>query len=175
LKTVNENKTNNGRYVILRLIDTLLGIRYNDLARITKLNNGVISHFLNVLEKNSLIKTVRCSNGKITRYYSSSISSDHYLIIGYLKSETARRIILFLYFNNRNNFEEIRIHIKRTTSTTSWNLKRLVVDNVILKSRDKKQHCYAISNPTLVTRVLENSDYLLMDGDIDIGKLHIQI
>lgn len=175
MKTVYQNKTNNGKYLILRIINELPGIRYNDLARLTKLNNGVISHFLNVLEKNSLIKAVRCSNGKITRYYSSSISSDQYLIIGYLKSETARRIILLLYLNNSNNFEEIRLHIKRSTSTTSWNLRRLVEDNVIIRSRNEKQLCYSISNSILVARVLENSDNLPMDGDIDISKIHIQI
>ncbi|WP_148687624.1 hypothetical protein [Candidatus Nitrosocosmicus hydrocola] len=122
------------------------------------------------MEKKSFIKAVRCSNGKITRYYPSSISSEYYLIIGYFKSETARNIILFLYFNNSNNFEEIRLHIKRAISTTSWNLKRLVEDNVIVKSRNKKQHCYSISNPILVARVLEYSNNLLMDGYIDIDK-----
>jgi predicted transcriptional regulator len=102
---------NNCRYAILRLIDQLPGVRYNDLARITKRNNGVISHSLYVLEKNYLIKVVRCSNGKITRYFSISISDEDCSIIGYLKTETARKIILFLHYNGGSNFKKIRLHL----------------------------------------------------------------
>lgn len=100
LNTKTDNNINkNGRDMILNTINQLPGIRYNDLARITKLNSGVISHSLCVLEKNNLVKVIRCSNGKITRYFSNSISDKYYSIIGYLKTETTRKIILFLHYS----------------------------------------------------------------------------
>ncbi|MDN5844876.1 MAG: ArsR family transcriptional regulator [Candidatus Nitrosocosmicus sp.] len=116
LENRTNNKNNNFKYVILTLIIQIPGIRYNDLARITKFNNGVISHSLRVLEKNNLVKVVRCSNGKITRYFTSSIPDENCPIIAFLKNETTRKIILFLHYNRESNFEKIRHHINETGS-----------------------------------------------------------
>ena len=175
-KMTNENKTNNNvRYAILRLIVHLPGIRYNDLARITNLNNGVISYSLCVLEKNYLIKVARCSNGKITRYFSISISDEDCSIIGYLKIKTARKIILFLHYNGESHFEKIRLHINKASSTTSWNLQRLVDDHIIVKLRAKNYQYYYIKNPSLIAKVIQNSANLLLDRDIDIVKLRVTV
>ncbi|TVP41002.1 winged helix-turn-helix transcriptional regulator [Candidatus Nitrosocosmicus arcticus] len=171
-----ENRTNNnGRYSIFRLIIQIPGIRYNDIARITKFNNGVISHFLCVLKKNYYIKVVRCSNGNIARYFSSSISYEDCLIIGYLKNETARKIVLFLHYNSESNFEKIRLNINKASSTTSWNLKRLIDDDIIVKSRAKNHQYYFIKNPSQVAKFLQNSTNLLLDGDTDVMKLSVTV
>jgi predicted transcriptional regulator len=144
------NNRNNCRHTILRLINQQPGIRYNALARITKLNNGVISHCLCVLEKNYFIKVVRCSNGKITRYFSISIPEEYYPVIGYLKNETTHKIILFLHYNGESNFKKIRLHINKASSTTSWNLNRLAIDDIIVKLRANNNSYYFIKNPSLV-------------------------
>ena len=171
-----ENRTNNnGRYSILRLIIQIPGIRYNDIARITNFNNGVISHFFCVLKKNYVIKLVRCSNGNIARYFSSSISNEDCLIIGYLKNETARKIVLFLHYNRESNFKKIRLDINKASSTTSWNLKRLIDDDIIVKSIAKNHQYYFIKNPSLVTKILQNSTNLLLDGDTDVMKLSLTV
>lgn len=49
-------KANNGRNLVLKLIYDIHGIRFNDLSRITKVNNGTLSHSIRVLERNNLIK-----------------------------------------------------------------------------------------------------------------------
>jgi predicted transcriptional regulator len=144
------------------------------LARITKLNNGVISHSLFLLEKNYHIKVARCSNGKITRYFSNSVSDKYYSIIGYLKTETTRKIILFLYYNGESDFKRIRQHIKRASSTKSWNLKRLIADNIIVKSRTENHQYYFIKNPSLA-KGLQIYANLLLDGDTDAMKLSVAV
>lgn len=164
------NKPNLSRYLILKLINHMPGIRYNDLKRITKFNNGTLSHYLKTLEKDRLIRAFRCSKGRITRYYSSSISSDDFLIIGYLKSETPSRIILFLYYNSESTFEEIKLHIRKASSTTSWNLGRLINDDIIVKSRNKEHRLYFIRNLNLVTRVIENPSNLYLDRAVLISN-----
>lgn len=137
--TDNYNDNNNSRLTILSLINQLPGVRYSDLARITKHNNGVISHYLCTLEKSYCIKAIRCSNGKITRYFSISIGDKYYPVIGYLKNETTRKIILFLYYNGESNFKKIQLHINKASSTTFWNLKKLVDDNIIVRLKTKKK------------------------------------
>jgi predicted transcriptional regulator len=171
-----ENGTNNmGRYLILRLINQIPGIRYNDIARITNLNNGVISYSLCVLKKNYFIKVVRYSNGKVARYFASSISNEDCLIIGYLKNGTTNKIILFLYFNGESNFKKIRSHINKAPSTTSWNLKRLIDDDIIIKSRTQSHQYYIIKNPLIVTKVLQNFAQLFLDRDTIAMKLSIAV
>lgn len=44
------------RLKLLKIIQSFLGIRYNDLIRTTGFNNGTLSHHLATLEKNSIIK-----------------------------------------------------------------------------------------------------------------------
>ncbi len=172
----NENKTNNNvRCAILRLIVHLPGIRYNDLARITNLNHGVISYSLCVLEKNYSIKVVRCSNGKITRYFSISVADEDCSIIGYLKTETVRKIILFLHYNGESRFEKVRLHIDKASSTTSWNLKKLVDDDIIVKLRVKNYRYYYVKSPSLVAKVIQNYANLLLDRDTDIAKLRVTV
>jgi predicted transcriptional regulator len=173
--TLENRSNNNGRYSILRLIIQLPGIRYNDIARITKFNNGVISHFLCVLKKNYFIKVVRCSNGNIARYFSSSIANEDCLIIGYLKNETARKIVLFLHYNRESNFEKIRLDINKASSTTSWNLRRLIDDDIIVKSRTKNHQYYFIKNPSLVAKILQNSTSLNLDGDTNVIKQRVTV
>lgn len=156
---------NNIRLLIQNLINHLPGIRYNDIVRITNCNNGVISYSLLVLEKNHRIKVVKCSNGKITRYFSISIPDEHCPIIGYLKNETTRKIILLLHYRGKSNFKQLKIHIHKASSTTFWNLKRLVDDDVISKFKTKNNYCYIIKNPILVTKVLQDIPNLLLDRD----------
>ena len=172
--TDNYNDNNNSRLTILSLINQLPGVRYNDLARITKHNNGVISHYLCTLEKSYCIKAIRCSNGKITRYFSISIDDKYYPLIGYLKNETTRKIILFLYYNGESNFKKIQLHINEASSTTFWNLKKLVDDNIIVRLKTKKNNYYFIKNPSLVDKVLQTFDNLLLDRDTEITKLSIR-
>ena len=174
LKNSTDNNNKNSRLTILSLINQLPGVRYNDLARITQHNNGVISYSLCTLEKNYCIKAIRCSNAKITRYFSISISDKYCPVIGYLKNETTRKIILFLYYNGESNFKKIQLHINKASSTTFWNLKRLLDDNIIVRLKTKKNNCYFIKNPSLVDKVIQTFDDLLLDRDTEITKLRIR-
>ncbi|HKR74227.1 MAG TPA: winged helix-turn-helix transcriptional regulator, partial [Candidatus Nitrosocosmicus sp.] len=45
----------NNRGTILKIINSFPGIRYRDILRLTKLNNGTLSHHLSTLEKRSII------------------------------------------------------------------------------------------------------------------------
>lgn len=158
-------KTNGSKNLILKLIVNYPGIRYNDLARITKLNNGVLSYSLHVLEKNDLIKVSRCSNGRTTRYFSASVSNDDFQVIGYLKNSTPNKIILLLHNNKESTtFDEIKYHIKKSSSTTSWNLKRLLNDNIITRSKSrKKNYFYSLKDPGLIDRLTRNPSNLYLD------------
>lgn len=112
------------------------------------------------------MKSFKRSKGRITRYYSTSISSEYFSIIGYLKNKTTREIICLLYCYKEKNFTEIRSHIGRASSTTSWNISRLSNDYIIDKIKTNRGYTFVLVQPKL-SNVLESFENLLLDRTFD--------
>ena len=66
---VNKAKKIGNKHLIFNIISRIPGIRYRELLRITRFNNGTLSYHLLTLEKNLMIKVLRPEKGNITRYY----------------------------------------------------------------------------------------------------------
>lgn len=165
---------NDSRATLLRIISISPGIRYNDLVRITSYNHGVLSYSLDVLEKKDLIKCFRVSKGRMTRYYSSSISDDYLQIISYLKNKTTREIILLLYRDGEKTFTEIRNHIGKASSTTSWNIKRLYDDNIIKRAISKRGPTFLLVQPLLLSNIMCRFNNLTTDRTVNVESyVHI--
>ena len=81
--------------LISKLIHKIPGIKYSDLARITRFNNGTISHSIRLLEKKNLIMVYRNSDSNIVRYFSPSVPSNDYVILGFFRNNVHRKIILY--------------------------------------------------------------------------------
>lgn len=109
--------------LLLERINETPGIRYRELLRLTDLTNGVLTYHLTSLEKSSSIKVDR--KNRMTRYYPVSISFEESNIIGLLKTNTARHIIIFILEHDLCSFNEIVAYVKKAPSTVSWHLKRL--------------------------------------------------
>ncbi|MDQ4073415.1 MAG: winged helix-turn-helix transcriptional regulator [Thermoproteota archaeon] len=162
----NKNKKSK-RSILLDIITCFPGIRYRELLRITKLNNGTLSHHLGSLEKSSTIKVLRQENSNITRYYPASTPSEETVIRGYLKINTTKQIIELLYREPNSSFSNISSHINRAPSTTSWNLKRLLDAQVISKTKRNDSSGYSLQNPALVEKLIEKNNNTRLDRTID--------
>lgn len=109
----------------------------------------------------------RNSDSNIVRYFSPSVPSTDYAILGFFRNNIHRKIILYLYSNqSKTNFGEIKIHIKKSSSTTSWYLGRLLLCGIIIKSRMSRHSLYAIKDPSLINRIVEMYDCLHSRIDI---------
>jgi predicted transcriptional regulator len=162
------NKDKKGkRSILLDIITCFPGIRYRDLLRITKLNNGTLTHHLGSLEKSSTIKVLRQKNSNITRYYPASTPSEETTIRGYLKINTTKQIIELLYNKKNCSFSDISSYINRAPSTTSWNLKRLLDAEVISKTKGNESSGYSLQNPALAGKLIEKDNNTLLDRTID--------
>ncbi|MGD9533631.1 MAG: winged helix-turn-helix transcriptional regulator [Candidatus Nitrosocosmicus sp.] len=171
-----KSKANEFRSIIFKVVSSTPGIRYNDIIRTTKFNHGVLSYSLDVLEKKDLVKSIRCSNDKITRYYSTSIPDEYFSIIGYLKNKTTRQIILFLYDSYKEkNFTEIKIHINKASSTTSWNIKRLSDDNIIIRIESKRSIAFRLAQPQIASKILDSFDNLILDRTYYDAKIYARM
>jgi predicted transcriptional regulator len=153
---------------LLKIISLIPGIRYRDLLRITKLQNGTLSYHLATLEKNSIIKIIRKDNSNITRYYPVSTPTEETTTLGYLKIKTTSQIIILLYGKKSSTFAEIVSHIDRAPSTTSWNLKRLDEAEIIIRTKRNEILEFSLKNPKLVEKLIEkNNNKTLIDRSVD--------
>lgn len=162
-----ENEKSDKKRLILKIIDQLPGIRYRELLRLTSLNNGTLSHHLSILERHSSIKVSRPQNSNITRYYPASISADETIILGFLKIKTTKEIIAKLLEKKSCTFNELVDHINRAPSTTSWNLKRLLDSDVIVRKRGADYSEYSLKDPDEIRKLLDKVDLSIVDKSAD--------
>jgi predicted transcriptional regulator len=162
-----EKEKNDRKKLLLKIINFSPGIRYRELLRITSLNNGTLSHHLATLEKCSTIKIIRSQNSNITRYYPASISNEEAIILGYLKIKTTKEIITKLLEKKCCTFNELVAHINKAPSTTSWNLKRLLDGEVIIRRRGYEFSEYLLKNPVEVENLVKKTNVSLLDRSID--------
>jgi len=103
--------------IILMHINNNPGIRYKELLRLTGLANGTLEYHLKILE--------RSNTRRRARYYPICIPANETQVIGYIRNNVARQIVIFVLEDDLCTFNEIFEHIKKAASTASWHLNRL--------------------------------------------------
>jgi len=154
------NVTYDIKDILLQYIFENPGIRYRELLRLTGLTNGVLTYHLAILERSDRIKVDRKS--RITRYYSPDISSEESNIIGCLKPDTARQIIIFMLEHDLCTFNEIVEYTKKAPSTVSWHLKRFR-DSGIVTVQVGEYTLYRIASRALIIEILSKYRESFMD------------
>lgn len=144
-------KLNNSQNNILKVIGSNPGIRYNELARLTGLANGVLTYHLNIMEQISYINKFRHKN--VTRYYPLNVPNGDQKIISHLRVNSEKDIILFLLNHDFCTFSEIVEYLRKAPSTVSWHLKKLCEDG-ILAVHHSEYNLYRINDKKLVNQML---------------------
>ena len=157
---------------LLLCIDENPGIRYRELLRLIKFPNGVLSYHIDKLEKMDLVNVERKS--RMTRFFPRNISNEIMGILGNLRSQTSYEIIKLLYEKGPISQQEIIKYTRKAASTISWQMKKLVADNIIcIKDKDfsydenkdfgckiqfKKVKLYDLLNRNLVNDLIYNTN-----------------
>jgi predicted transcriptional regulator len=142
---------------LMKHINAQPGIRYRELLRLSSLSNGVLTYHIANLEKSGRIIADRNNNNKITRYYPNNIPIEETDIIGHIRNNAARQIILFILEHDSCTFNEIIEYTKKAPSTISWHLKRLKdsgIISVFYNHTSRCQQLYKIRYFESITSVL---------------------
>jgi predicted transcriptional regulator len=99
---------------------------------------------------------MRSENSNITRYYHSSVPKEETIILGLLKIKTTKELIVKLLERKSCTFNQLVLHVNKAPSTTSWNIKRLMDSNVIIRKRGTYYTKYSIKNPKKVGVITKN-------------------
>jgi len=118
-----QRETHSTQEKIVKYVNEIHGIRYRELLRMTGLSNGVLSYHLRCLDNFGRIRVNRVNN-RVTRYFSYDVSTHESYVIGLLRQETTRKIILYILENGMCGFNEIIIHTKKVPSTISSHMAR---------------------------------------------------
>jgi predicted transcriptional regulator len=149
----NQRETQSTPDKIVKYVNEIPGIRYRELLRMTGLSNGVLSYHLRLLDNSGKIRVNRVNN-RITRYFSFDVSTHESLIIGLLRQETTRKIILYILEKGTCGFQDIMLHTKKVPSTVSWHMTRLKTANIIKVRRQNEFNYYEIGMDRLILQDL---------------------
>jgi predicted transcriptional regulator len=138
---------------IVKCVNEIPGIRYRELLRMTGLSNGVLSYHLRFLDNIGKIRVNRVNN-RVTRYFSYNVSAHESYVIGLLRQETTRKIIMYILENGSCGFNDIIIHTKKVPSTISWHMARLKAANIIKVRKQYEFNYYEIGMDILVLQDL---------------------
>ena len=158
------------------------GIRYRELLRLINSSNGVLSYHINKLEKMELVNVDRKS--RITRFFPRNISNEIMTLLGILRNQTSYEIMKLLYERGPISQSEIVKYTRKSASTISWYMKKLLGDNIIcIKNKQstydgnndisykmqlmgKRLNFYDLSNRNLVNDVMNKANKYI-DSTID--------
>jgi predicted transcriptional regulator len=138
---------------IVKCVNEIPGIRYRELLRMTGLSNGVLSYHLRFLDNIGKIRVNRVNN-RVTRYFSYDVSLHETYVIGLLRQETSRKIIMYILENGSCGFNDIIIHTRKVRSTISWHMARLKAANIVKVRKQYEFNYYEIGMDRLLLQDL---------------------
>jgi predicted transcriptional regulator len=158
------------------------GIRYRELLRLINSSNGVLSYHINKLERMEFVNVDRKS--RITRFFPRNISNEIMVLLGILRNQTSYEIMKLLCESGPVSQSEIVKYTRKSASTISWYVKKLLGNNIIyIKNKQsnydgnndipykmqltgKRVNFYDLSNRNLVSDVMNKANKCI-DRTID--------
>jgi predicted transcriptional regulator len=149
-------RTDESKNMLLKHINNLPGIRYNELQRATGFANGVFAYHLKVLEKSRRIKVSRYLTRNSTTNYLVNTTAKESRIMEYVRRPTAKKILSFLLEHDHCTSNEIMHHTKKVRSTISWHLSWLRKAGLISVT-DGVNQTYRLKNKDLVAILMNKN------------------
>ena len=105
------------------------GIRFRELMKMVGITNGIMSYYIQKLEKTGIIFVHRQAG--IARLFTNDINSSEINLIQYLRTSTTKKIMVSLLAEDHLKFKQITETIQMSPSTTSFYLKKLVSSKIV--------------------------------------------
>ena len=114
---------------IMHIIESSPGIRFREIMRRSGMNNGVLSYHLQKMEDAGRIRVMRGAGQ--TSYSTLNITKDQLKIAYALQRSTPRAILLALADQDGLRFADLVKYCKKSPSTISHYLARMIKDGLI--------------------------------------------
>jgi len=142
------------------------GLHEREIARKMGLSLSTLDYHLHYLEKREMV--VSKKDGRYTRYFASfKVGTLDKKIIAILRQKTPRSIILFLLTNPDSIHKDICRGVKKSPSTISFHLKKMVNAGIIEATSLGRETAYSVNNSDEVIKLLISYKNTFLDGAVD--------
>ncbi|ABX13541.1 winged helix-turn-helix transcriptional regulator [Nitrosopumilus maritimus] len=139
---------------IQEIIEKNPGIQFREIMRSSGLKNGVLSHYLDKLERNGVIKADR--GPRQARFYPPQITEDESIVIKALRKQTPRDLLLALVKEDGLEFPQLVKEVNKSPSTVSLYLSQLVDDGLVETKVVQLKKRYHIKVRDLIDKLVED-------------------
>ncbi|WP_428325248.1 winged helix-turn-helix transcriptional regulator [Nitrosopumilus sp.] len=139
---------------IQEIIEKNPGIQFREIMRSSGLKNGVLSHYLDKLERNGVIKADR--GPRQARFYPPQITEDESIVIKALRKQTPRDLLLALVKEDGLEFSQLVKDVNKSPSTVSLYLSQLVDDGLVETKVVQLKKRYHIKVRDLIDKLVED-------------------
>lgn len=146
---------------IINIVEKNPGIKFREIMRESGLKNGVLSYHARKLEENGSVKIDRKSGE--TRFYPLCVTDDESNLITSLRRDTQRHILLSLLDEKSLTFNEIVQKVRKSPSTVSTFLGKLVDDDIVEVKIVELRKVYSLKNPDMVHEIIEKYNPILLE------------
>ena len=144
-----------------QIIEQNPGIQFRQIMRSSGLKNGVLSYYLDKLEKSGIVKVIR--GPRQARFYPPKITEDESVVIKALRKQTPRDLLLALIENDGLEFFQLVKIVKKSPSTVSLYLSQIVEDGLVEIRIVKLKKRYHIKARALIDKLIEDYRPSLLD------------
>jgi predicted transcriptional regulator len=146
---------------IINVVEKNPGIKFREIMRETGLKNGVLSYHVRKLEENGSVKIDRKSGE--TRFYPLCVTDEESNLITSLRRDTQRYILLSLLDARSLSFNKIVHKVRKSPSTVSTFLGKLVEDNIVGVKIIELKKVYFLKNADMVHEIIEKYNPILLE------------
>lgn len=141
------------RKKLMDIINAKPGIHFRKLLKESELAMGELEYHLNVLIKMEIISKKK--NTHYTRYYPAyELGSEDKKIMGLLRQEILRDILLFIISTDKTNHGDIAMQFNLLKSTASFYLNKLINSGIVQKNRSGRNVFYTIQDPQRILKLI---------------------
>ncbi len=130
------------RKKIYLAVKKFAGSHFREIQRKSGLSVGSVQHHLHSLVKSGLIREVKKNNNIV--YFPREFESGNTVLLGLLRQESIRKIILIIMLNKNCNHEQIVKHANLSPSTISWHLKKLQQEGIVKADKQGRKTFYKL-------------------------------
>ena len=128
------------------------GIRFREVMEKLSITNGVLSYYIRKLECTGIIKTERTP--RVSRFYLHDMSEEESSIVKRLRQTTPKSILITLIENDEMEFQEIVSNVKKSSSTVSFYLTKLVNDDIVRYNKSNLKKFYFIKEKQRIANLI---------------------
>ena len=141
------------RKMIFQQISKHPGTYIREMEKTLLLSLGDLQYHLQQLEKADLISSH--DDGRRKRYFvKTEVKYCDREILSFITMRTSRKIIIFLLLHPDTSFKEILAEFHFTKGTLSFHLKKLLLANIITKTKRERETIYQINDENAISQMI---------------------